>query len=76
MFNKNEVMEYLYLKNGNRVLKGNLGKSKSYVYVKVHEHSSTSALYREALELQTKRNLKLQLVNGTSSESGPLPLRI
>ena len=33
--------------------------------MKVHEHSSTSVINREALELHTKRNLKLQLVNST-----------
>ena len=37
--------------------------------MKVHEHSSTSVINREALELHTKRNLKLQLVNSTSTES-------
>ena len=36
--------------------------------MKVHEHSSTSVINREALQLHTKRNLKLQLVNSTSSE--------
>ena len=40
--------------------------------MKVHEHiSSTSVINREALELHTKRNLKLQLVNSTSSEPRP-----
>ena len=36
--------------------------------MKVHEHCSTSVINREALELHTKRDLKLQLVNSTSSE--------
>ena len=44
--------------------------------MKVHEHSSTSVRNREALELHTKRNLKLQLVNSTSSEPRPPPLWI
>ena len=44
--------------------------------MKVHEHSSTSVINREALELHTKRNLKLQLVNSTSSESRPPPFWI
>ena len=44
--------------------------------MKVHEHSSTSAINREVLELHTKRNLKLQLVNSTSSEPRPPPLWI
>ena len=44
--------------------------------MKVHEHSSTSDINREALELHTKRNLKLQLVNSTSSEPRPPPLWI
>ena len=44
--------------------------------MKVHEHSSTSVINREALELQTKRNLKLQLVNSTSSEPRPPPFWI
>ena len=43
--------------------------------MKVREHSLTSVIYREALELHTKRNLKLKLVNSTSSELGPPPLR-
>ena len=30
-----------------------------FKYMKVHEHSSTSLINREALELHTKRNLKL-----------------
>ena len=42
--------------------------------MKVHEQSSTSVINREALELHTKRNLKLQLVNSTSSEPRPPPL--
>ena len=54
-------------------LKGNLGKNTSLVYMKVHEHSSTSVINREALELHTKRNLKLQLVNGTCTEAGQPP---
>ena len=37
--------------------------------MKVHEHSSTSVINREALELHTKRNLKLQLVNSTFTEA-------
>ena len=41
--------------------------------MKVHEHSSTSVINREALELHTKRNLKLQLVNSTSFEFGSSP---
>ena len=56
-----------------QVLKGNLGKNTSLVYMKVHEHSSTSVINREALELHTKRNLKLQLVNGTCTEAGQPP---
>ena len=44
--------------------------------MKVHKHSSTSVINREALELHTKRNLKLQLVNSTSSEPRPPPLWI
>ena len=44
--------------------------------MKVHEHSSTSVINWEALELQTKRNLKLQLVNSTSSEPRPPPFWI
>ena len=39
--------------------------------MKVHKHSSTSVINREALELRTKRSLKLQLVNSTSSEPRP-----
>ena len=42
----------------------------------VHGHSSTSVINREALELHTKRNLKLQLVNSTSCESWPPPFLI
>ena len=42
----------------------------------VHGHSSTYVIYREALELHTRRNLKLQLVNSTSSESWPRPFLI
>ena len=41
--------------------------------MKVHKHSSTSVINREVVELHTKRNLKLQLVNSTSSEPRPLP---
>ena len=37
--------------------------------MKVHEHSSTSVINREALELHTKRNLKLQLVRPTFEPS-------
>ena len=44
--------------------------------MKVHKHSSTSVINREALELHTKRNLKLQLVNSTFSEPRPPPLWI
>ena len=44
--------------------------------MKVHEHSSTSVIHREALELHTRRNLKLQLVNSASSEPRPPPLWI
>ena len=44
--------------------------------MKVHGHSLTSVINREALELPTKRNLKLQLVNSTSSEPRPPPLWI
>ena len=39
--------------------------------MKVHEHSSTSVINREVLELHTKINLKLQLLNSTSSEPRP-----
>ena len=31
--------------------------------MKVHEHSSKSVINREAIELHTKRNLKLQIIN-------------
>ena len=39
-----------------------------------HRFISTSVINREVLELHTKRNLKLQLVNSTSSEPRPPPL--
>ena len=41
--------------------------------MKGHKHSSTSVINREALEIHTKRNLKLQLVNSNSSEPWPPP---
>ena len=44
--------------------------------MKVHEHSSTSVINREALELHIKWNLKLKSVNSTSSEPRPPPLWI
>ena len=65
-----------YIRTPLTLLKGNFGKSKSYVNMKVHEHSSTSVINREALELHTKRNLQLQLVISTSSEPRPPPLWI
>ena len=55
-------------------IKGEHGEEQIIGLYEIHEHSSTFIINREALELHTKRNLKLQLVNSTSSEPRPPPL--
>ena len=42
------------------VMKGNLGDSKSRVYLKIHEHISTSVICREAKECHIERILKMK----------------
>ena len=58
----------------NMVERETWGRTNHRFISKVQEHSSTSVINREVLELHTKRNLKLQLVNSTSSEPRPPPL--